>query len=114
MTTTKAQFRPKGRLMPSRLMTKARVDAEGPVDDDDDSACGDADVVAFAPKRHGDGEAVPAASACPAAKAKKAVKKDQGDLTPCEIDAGNALLKVAGTWDLAMHVIETLKNVAGG
>jgi hypothetical protein len=58
-----------------------------------------------------DTEGVPAE---PAPKAKKANKKDHGDLTPCEIDAGNALIKVAGTWDRAMYVIETLKNVAGG
>lgn len=47
------------------------------------------------------------------AKAKKVQAKEQKELTPCEIDAGNALLKVAGTWDRAMHVLETLKALAG-
>ncbi len=50
----------------------------------------------------------------PVARAKKTDNKDQGDLSPCEIDAGNALLVAAGSWDRAMHVLETLKNVAGG
>lgn len=49
----------------------------------------------------------------PATKAKKADKKEQENLTPCEIDAGNALLKAAGTWDRdARH--RNSKNVAGG
>ena len=52
--------------------------------------------------------------AAKAAKAKKVEAKDQGNLTPCEIDAGNNLLKVAGSWDRAMHVLQTLKNVVGG
>jgi len=89
------------------------VDAE-PVEGDEDSACGDADVVAFPVERHGEGEAVPAVPASPAAKVSKTAKKEQVDLSPCEIDAATVYIKAVGGWDRAVYVLQSMLNVVGG
>ncbi len=44
----------------------------------------------------------------------KAVKKEQIDISPCEIDAATAFVKAVGNWERAVVVLQSVKELIGG
>jgi hypothetical protein len=66
-------------------------------------------------EQHGEGDAQPAEPAIAiAATAKKVAKQEPVDLSPCEIDAATAFVTAVGSWERAVVVVQSIKDIVGG